>query len=389
MGVPNKIMKPFLTQKNGVWQIVHRDPITNKNKWKSTGTKDKELAEKIFAESLAMKQFVAEQKQGLQEMVIERARSFAGVAMKTQTTFSQAWEVYLADEHTQAMKKSSLAAVHTHYLVFTTWSSSEKNISSVEKVSYELAVEFFQKFLKGKRGVADGTLINYKRVLSGIWSRIKRPLGLMENPFTDVRTPRHPQRQTHRCFTQEELKAVYAALPDDWKLMVRIAYHTGLRFGDCCCFDMKWLRGNILYPRPGKLQRYGQELCIPLPEDLVKDIQARHLLNGDGRYSIDNGLDETMLFPEFALKYSYHDGDFGKYFGNILNKLGFDSKNEQGILSFHSIRHTYNTMLAELGADSGTRMKLLGHSTLSINTLYNHAVDSLREVTSKIPKLED
>ncbi len=61
--------------------------------------------------------------------------------------------------------------------------------------------------------------------------------------------------------------------------------------------------------------------------------------------------------------------DFAKFFGHKLKALRLQRKDEQGILSFHSIRHTYNTMLAELGADSGTRMMLLGHSTLSINKL--------------------
>ena len=78
-------------------------------------------------------------------------------------------------------------------------------------------------------------------------------------------------------------------------------------------------------------------------------------------------------------------GILGKEFGMILNALGFEKNNSEGILDFHSIRHTFNTILADRGVDTSTRMKLVGHSNVETNQIYNHAIEPLKKAIETIP----
>lgn len=74
-------------------------------------------------------------------------------------------------------------------------------------------------------------------------------------------------------------------------------------------------------------------------------------------------------------------------FNSTLRALGFEKYNSEGILDFHSLRHTFNTNLANGGVDVSTRMKLVGHSDIKTNQIYNHAIEPLKRAIECIPVL--
>lgn len=74
---------------------------------------------------------------------------------------------------------------------------------------------------------------------------------------------------------------------------------------------------------------------------------------------------------------------------------GVDAKTGEGMgvrsfskLSFHSLRHGFNSALANSGVAQETRMALSGHSTVAVNTGYSHLeVALLRAAVEKLPGL--
>ena len=57
-------------------------------------------------------------------------------------------------------------------------------------------------------------------------------------------------------------------------------------------------------------------------------------------------------------------------------------------LSFHSLRHSFNSALANAGVDQETRMRLSGHSSAAVNGDYSHfGVPKLREAVGRLPDL--
>jgi integrase len=58
-------------------------------------------------------------------------------------------------------------------------------------------------------------------------------------------------------------------------------------------------------------------------------------------------------------------------------------------LSFHSLRHSFNTVLANSGVPQELRMKLTGHSSAEMNAVYSHhELATIRGALEHLPRLK-
>jgi integrase len=61
----------------------------------------------------------------------------------------------------------------------------------------------------------------------------------------------------------------------------------------------------------------------------------------------------------------------------------------QSSLSFHSLRHSFNSAMANAGVALEVRQKLTGHSSADMNRVYtHHELEPLRAAVAVIPSLE-
>ncbi len=82
-------------------------------------------------------------------------------------------------------------------------------------------------------------------------------------------------------------------------------------------------------------------------------------------------------------------------FKKIMRKAGVDSQTVKGKgnqmfskRSFHALRHSFTSALANQNVSSELRMKLTGHSTEGEHKKYtHHEMDNLRAAVEKIPSL--
>ncbi len=78
-----------------------------------------------------------------------------------------------------------------------------------------------------------------------------------------------------------------------------------------------------------------------------------------------------------------------------MAKAGIDSQTVQGQgnrqfskVSFHSLRHSFNSILANAGITQETRMALTGHSSAAINSDYTHLdISKLKGAVDKLPSV--
>jgi integrase len=57
-------------------------------------------------------------------------------------------------------------------------------------------------------------------------------------------------------------------------------------------------------------------------------------------------------------------------------------------LSFHSLRHSFNSAMANAGVPVEIRQKLTGHASAEMNAIYtHHELEPLRAAVAKLPAL--
>jgi len=72
----------------------------------------------------------------------------------------------------------------------------------------------------------------------------------------------------------------------------------------------------------------------------------------------------------------------------VIRERGGTAGRSVSALSFHSLRHSFNSALAKAGVSQELRMKLTGHSSVDMNTLYSHhELETIRNAVKTLPRL--
>jgi integrase len=225
---------------------------------------------------------------------------------------------------------------------------------------------------------------------------LKSPMGAVETPKAESET-RDPfsegELSTLLGFLSATIDAESAPLPAterthrrDWKTAVNLGLYMGARLGDST--NLRW--SNIDFGRkqirfsPEK-SRKKQELVIPIHSDL-----ETYLLSLPSSERADK-----FLCPTLGGALAGHRASLSREFGVILEAAGIDrraGRKKHGIgrtfnrLGFHSLRHTFNSMMADAGVSIELRSKLTGHSTIAMNDRYTHLADATkRRAIESIP----
>lgn len=160
---------------------------------------------------------------------------------------------------------------------------------------------------------------------------------------------------------------------DEWKGMIIFGAHTGLRLGDIVSLGSQHLEGGRIVIRPAKTVKSKKTVVIPLSATCIEWI-------GDRKGS---------FFPDLSTK---APGTLSTTFTRIMKSAGVarDVVMPGGILgrrSFHSLRHSFTSWLAEAEVQSDVRKKLTGHSSSGIHARYTHHDSALDRAVQSLPSL--
>lgn len=240
-----------------------------------------------------------------------------------------------------------------------------------------------------KAGAAPSTAIVDIKTLNTAFNLARRQGLIQSNPVEAIELP-SAESSTRDVFTPGQLQALLSDPPTtEWKTLILLGYYIGARLNDCA--NMKWenvdLTKNVItyYQKKTRRQKRGDG---PVVVPLHPDLQA-HLLG------IASNDTEIFLCPSLAERTSGGNHGLSESFKRIVVKAGIDTQTVQGLgnkkfsrVTFHSLRHSFNSALANAGISQEVRMKLTGHSTASINTQYtHHELAPLRSAIERLPSV--
>lgn len=185
-------------------------------------------------------------------------------------------------------------------------------------------------------------------------------------------------------FTAEQVRALIKAAEGDWPLAIAFGYYTGARLSDIA--NMRWnaidLVAQTITFRPKKTKRKIRQVVIPIHPNL-----EAMLLKAPG-------VGAAPVFPSLVgVATGWHSG-LSNQFAAVMVKAGIEGvKRRHGdngrllsTLSFHSLRHSMNSELANAGVAQELRMKLTGHTRAATNATYtHHEAAVLRAAVEKMP----
>ena len=198
-------------------------------------------------------------------------------------------------------------------------------------------------------------------------------------------------------FTAEEIERLLAACPDaEWRGLIMLGLYTGGRIGDLS--HLLWRnvdleKGTITF-RPEKTKKSKKEVSLPLHPAL-----AAFLL------SLPSADDEAApLFVKMAAKKVSGEHGLSRLFSRIMVAAGVDAMDvETGFRaktgngkkgkartlarrSFHSLRHTAVSMMANAGVSEELRRKVTMHASGDVHAKYTHHENkTLRDALGTLP----
>jgi integrase len=233
-------------------------------------------------------------------------------------------------------------------------------------------------------GLSPSTVALDGKVIRTALNKARRQGLLTTNPAEAVDLPENDSVE-RGAFTPAEVKMLVDAADGEWKTLITLAYFTGARLSDCC--RMEWesvdLAKGVLTYTQGKT---GKKVAVPLHPDLREHLET---------------LASVDTAPKFIMRGMADKGPGGRHglsesFKNIMRKAGVDPQpveREIGVRtlsrrSFHALRHSFTSALANAGVAPELRMKLTGHKTESIHQAYtHHELETLRGAIGKLPRL--
>jgi integrase len=232
-----------------------------------------------------------------------------------------------------------------------------------------------------KTGKAARTANLSVKVVSAAFNAAVRQHIIESNPATALESL--PVKAEEKgTFTPPQVSRLVRAADGDWRSAILLGYYTGARLSDVA--NMRW---NAI-DWSNKVIRFtasktGKPLTLPLHPQLERELLK------------SAGIGKALMFPSLAGKGTGGKHGLSGRFNAIMEKAGVEGKRTQASgerslssLSFHSLRHSFNSALANAGVSQEIRQKLTGHASAEMNTIYtHHDLAPLRAAVEKLPAL--
>ena len=130
----------------------------------------------------------------------------------------------------------------------------------------------------------------------------------------------------------------------------------------------------------------GEKVTVPIHSELQARLEK---LAGTDK-------PEVFIMPHMAGLKSGGRHGLSEGFKRIMRNAGLDLGKVKCVgvrqlsrRTFHALRHSFTSALANQGVSSEVRMKLTGHKTESVHRGYtHHEIEKLRAAVQKIPSLQ-
>jgi integrase len=219
-------------------------------------------------------------------------------------------------------------------------------------------------------------------VVSAALNAALRQGYIQRNPATAIEnlSVKTGERET---FTPTQVAKLVHSATGDWSGAILLGYYTGARLSDVA--NMRWdaidWRNKVIRFTPSKTKK---PVTIPLHRDLERELLKTA------------GIGRTPIFPSLAGKITAGKSGLSGGFAAVMEKAGIEGKRikpggvrTRSSLTFHSLRHSFNSAMANAGVAQEVRQKLTGHASAEMNAQYtHHELGPLRTAVAAIPSLK-
>ena len=140
---------------------------------------------------------------------------------------------------------------------------------------------------------------------------------------------------------------------------------------------------NKIRLRPEKTARHKKDLVIPIHPDLLSHLMDLPFVK------------DQPLCPNLNEVKTKHRAVLSHQFAALMETAGINANALEAAtgrtfnkLSFHSLRHTYVSLLANAGIAPDVRQQLSGHSDSKTHAIYTHTqLSTLAAAVNTLPRL--
>jgi integrase len=233
-------------------------------------------------------------------------------------------------------------------------------------------------------GLAPATVNVDVAILSSAFNAALKQGHVSVNPCAAIeRLKNKPQRKG--VFSKEQVAALVKTAEGDMRGLIMVAFYSGQRLHDCA--NLRWRNIDILSDIKTirfTARKTGAEIVTvihPALEDYLLSLPTAK-------------SDDAFVFPTLAERKA---NLLSKQFSNLIALANIDPgvirERTQGgrsvsSLSFHSLRHSFSSILANAGVSEERRMALVGHRERDTHQRYtHHELEALRDAISVLPTL--
>lgn len=209
---------------------------------------------------------------------------------------------------------------------------------------------------------------------------------ILKNPCMGVSVPpdRACEKRIKEPFTLEEVRYMIDNFPPDWSSAVRCAFETyGQRLGDILNLDWSqfdWEHRTVNFVT----RKVAFVLRQPMRDEFYTWARAKWEAEGCPRSGLLHG---TLLALGKDASYQFGLLLRTHHIGTITGD-GAGRRHKLNTKRFHSIRSTCTTLLHASGVSEGMAMKLIGHKSKEVHSVYlNPTTEQLRDAAHNMPVL--
>jgi integrase len=233
-------------------------------------------------------------------------------------------------------------------------------------------------------GLAPATVNLGVSMLSAAFNAAWKQGHVSVNPCAAVE-PLKDRPQRKGVFTPEQVSALVQSAQGDMRGLILVAFYSGQRLNDCA--NLRWrdvdLVSEIKTIRVS-VRKTGREIVSvihPALEDYLLSLPTAR-------------TDDEHLFPTLAQRATSLISD---EFRRLMEAAHIEQRvireraksgRSVNALSFHSLRHSFASILANAGVTEEKRMALTGHVTRDMHQRYtHHELEALRDAIAVLPRI--
>ncbi|MEW6702650.1 MAG: tyrosine-type recombinase/integrase, partial [Bacteroidota bacterium] len=268
----------------------------------------------------------------------------------------------------------SLLDFKKEYVEYLKPMKSKRYITSIELsfnqfISYcgdislnQITTQILDRFISSTFARTQRGAHQYYRTLKAAFNKAIEWNYIETNPFTKVKFPR--LTKVYPVFiTEDELLIILANTQYQYlKDIFTVAFYTGMRLGELINMKWNWIdffKNQITVKCSDEFVTKSQkERIIPMSEKVKAVLTTRY-------QNSKHQLSEVVFYRQEGRM--LHQETISKQFKDAVRRSNLNDK-----IHFHSLRHSFASLLVQRGVSLYVVKELLGHEDLTTTQIYSH-----------------